>query len=142
MNKLVLAIFALASLSSFAGKPVAVAGQAPFDLDAYNTIWNSPGTDETGSIPLGNGNVGMNLWVVEDGDLFFYVSRGDSYSENMTLCKLGKVRVSLSPNPFARGMPYRQELKLREGRCEIEAGPPDLCEGGLPDPDAGDHIAR
>ncbi len=98
------------------------AGAVPFDPGAYNTIWLSPSTDEAGSIPLGNGNVGMNLWVEEGGDLLFYVSRGDAYSENLTLCKLGKVRVSLSPNPFIKGLPYRQELKLRDGRCEIEAG--------------------
>ena len=92
------------------------------ELSRYNTVFQSPSLDETGSIPLGNGNVGANLWVEENGDLFFYVNRNDSLAETITLCKLGRVRVSLSPNPFRKGMPYRQELKLIDGRCEIEAG--------------------
>lgn len=92
-------------------------------VDACNTIFTNASQDETGSIPLGNGNVGINLWVEEDGDLFFYVARNDAISEIDTLLKCGRVRLHLSPNPFRKGMPYRQELKLRQGRCEITAGP-------------------
>ncbi len=90
-----------------------------------NVAWASPGNSAADSMPLGNGALGINLWVEEDGDLLFYLSRNDSYSEVSQLCKVGKVRVSLSPNPFAAGAPFRQELKLREGICEITAGPPD-----------------
>ncbi|WP_146662757.1 DUF5703 domain-containing protein [Anaerohalosphaera lusitana] len=88
----------------------------------YNTVFDSPSQDETGNVPLGNGNVGMNLWVEEDGDLLFYVSRNDAWAEAMTLYKLGRIRLSLNPNPFRTGYPYRQELKLIDGRCDIEAG--------------------
>ena len=38
------------------------------------------------------------------------------------LLKLGRVRVSLSPNPFARGKPFAQTLILRDGCCRITAG--------------------
>jgi hypothetical protein len=40
------------------------------------------------------------------------------------LVKLGRMRLSLSPNPFAKGNPYHQVLKLRDGCCEISAGKP------------------
>lgn len=100
---------------------------APGELAKYNVVFNTPSQDETGSIPLGNGNLGVNLWVEEDGDLMFYLARKDAWSEILTMLKLGRVRLHLNPNPFAKGLPYRQELKLREGRCEIEAGP----EGGM-----------
>ena len=74
------------------------------------------------SLPLGNGQVGINLWVEAGGDLHFYISRTDSLSEISRLLKVGKVRVSLSPNPFVAGKPFRQTLRLRSGCCEIVAG--------------------
>ena len=73
-------------------------------------------------MPLGNGQVGINLWVEEDGDLRFYISRTDSLSEVSRLLKVGGVRISLDPNPFKAGKPFRQELDLRDGVCEITAG--------------------
>ena len=52
----------------------------------------------------------------------FYVSRTDAWSETCRLLKLGRIRLSLSPNPFVKGAPFRQELKLGEGAIEITAG--------------------
>jgi hypothetical protein len=49
--------------------------------------------------------------------------RNDALSEIATLLKSGRVRVHLNPNPFRKGQPLRQEQKLRDGRCEIAAGP-------------------
>jgi hypothetical protein len=91
-------------------------------IDRYNVIWTTPGHDASDSLPLGNGVVGVNLWVEKQGDLLFYISRNDSLSEVSQLCKVGRVRVSLTPNPFGQGVPFRQELKLRDGVCEITAG--------------------
>ena len=73
-------------------------------------------------MPLGNGEVGLNLWVEEGGDLAFYISRTDAFSEIARLLKVGKVRLSLTPNPFVAGGRFHQELRLRDGRCEIKAG--------------------
>ncbi len=75
-------------------------------------------------MPIGNGEVGLNAWVEEDGDLLFYIARTDAWSEISRLLKLGRIRVRFSPNPFAKGKPFVQELKLREGRIEIAAGAP------------------
>jgi len=94
-------------------------------LDRYNVAWDSPSTDSSGSMPLGNGDIGLSLWVEEGGDLVFYISKTDAWSENMRLLKLGRVRVRLSPNPFAEGLPFRQELKLRQGEIAISAGEKD-----------------
>jgi hypothetical protein len=90
----------------------------------HDVIWETPGQNSADSMPLGNGELGINLWVEENGDLFFYLGRNDSLSEVSQLCKVGKVRVSLSPNPFLAGAPFRQHLKLDDGVCEIHAGPP------------------
>ena len=72
-------------------------------------------------MPLGNGEVGVNLWVEPDGDLLFYIARTDAWDEHARLVKLGRVRVRLSPNPFRQGMQFRQELKLRQGEAVIDA---------------------
>lgn len=105
----------------------AALAQAPDPLDTYNVRWDSPTPAEqgaAGSMPIGNGEVGLNVWVEEDGDLLFYIARTDAWSECDRLLKLGRVRVSLSPNPFVKGAPFRQELVLREGRIGIGAGGP------------------
>ena len=69
-------------------------------VDAYNVVWNSPSKDSSGSMPLGNGDIGVNAWVEENGDLLLYVSKTDAWSENVRLLKLGRVRLRLTPNPF------------------------------------------
>ena len=93
-------------------------------ISINDVIWNTPGKNASDSMPLGNGALGINLWVEENGDLLFYLGRNDSLSEVSQLCKVGKVRISLSPNPFLAGAPLRQHLKLRDGVCEITAGAP------------------
>ncbi|MCM4153133.1 SGNH/GDSL hydrolase family protein [Arenibacter sp. N53] len=91
-------------------------------LSDYNVAWLSPSANSMGSMPLGNGDIGINLWVEENGDLLFYLSKTDAWSENARLLKLGKVRLSLSPNPFKTGLPFLQELILKDGVVHIEAG--------------------
>ncbi|MCF6356943.1 MAG: DUF5703 domain-containing protein, partial [Draconibacterium sp.] len=88
----------------------------------YNVIWNSPSQNSMGSMPAGNGDIGINLWVEENGDLLFYLSKTDAWSENARLLKIGKIRLSLSPNPFINGNKFLQELILQDGVIQIEAG--------------------
>lgn len=116
MNRFLIlcAVSALSFSTSFAG--------APAELDRYNVVWKTPSQNAAGSMPIGNGEVGLNVWVEEDGDLRFYIARTDAWSEASRLLKLGGVRVSLTPNPFSKGAPFRQELKLRDGCIEIAAG--------------------
>ena len=77
-------------------------------VDRYNVIWDSPSQSSYGSMPLGNGDIGLNLWAQEDGDLFFYLSKTDAWDEQARLLKLGRTRVHLTPNPFKKGLPFRQ----------------------------------
>ena len=94
-------------------------------VDKCNVVWETPGHDSSGSMPLGNGDIGLNVWVERDGDLRFYISKTDAWSENGRLLKLGRVGVKLSPNPFVKGAPFRQTLRLRQGEMEILAGKAD-----------------
>lgn len=97
---------------------------APAELDKYNVVWDSPSTDAHGSMPIGNGDIGLNVWVEPSGDLVFYISKTDAWDENARLCKIGRVRVKFDPPlPVTNG--FRQELKLRDGVIDV------ACVGGL-----------
>jgi len=94
-------------------------------ISDYNLAWNSPSHNSAGSMPLGNGSMGLNVWVEEDGDLLFYISRTDAVSEADRLLKLGRVRVHFSPNPFENNKLFKQTLLLNEGVIEIQADSAD-----------------
>ncbi|KAF2327972.1 DUF5703 domain-containing protein [Flavobacterium ginsenosidimutans] len=83
-------------------------------LDNYNQIWSTQSNNSSESMPLGGGDIGMNVWV-EKGDLYFYFSRSGTFDEHNTLLKLGRVKVTLSPNPFEGKEGFHQELKLKDG---------------------------
>jgi len=85
----------------------------------YNIVWDSPSADYNGSMPIGNGDIGANVWAEDGGDLLFYISKTDSWSENGRLLKLGKVRIRLTPNPFVKGCTFKQELDLKNGVIKI-----------------------
>jgi hypothetical protein len=91
-------------------------------LERYDVTWDSPSLDASGSVPLGNGDVAVNLWVEKDGDLLILLAKGDAWDENCSLLKLGRVRVRFEPNPFVAGAPFRQTLKLRTAEAEVVAG--------------------
>jgi hypothetical protein len=69
-------------------------------------------------MPLGGGDIGLNVWV-EKGDLYFYFSRSGTFDEHNTLLKLGRVKVTLTPNPFKDNEGFRQELVLKDGYISI-----------------------
>ena len=93
-----------------------------FIIPKINVEWNSPSENSLGSMPAGNGDIGINVWVEKNGDLLFYLSKTDAWSENGRLLKVGKVRLSLSPNPFKEGVPFQQKLIVANGLIQIEAG--------------------
>jgi alpha-L-fucosidase 2 len=99
-------------------------------LDGCNVVWEAASEGPAGSMPLGNGDVALNVWVEEggdvlSGDLLFYISKADAWDAYCRLIKLGRIRVKLDPNPFVPGQRFRQELRLRQGEIAITAG-----EGG------------
>lgn len=86
-----------------------------------NVVWNAPSHNSSESMPCGGGDIGMNIWV-EEGDILFYVSRSGTFDENNCQLKQGRFRLRLSPNPFKETKDFRQELKLKDGYVEVEAG--------------------
>jgi len=100
-----------------------LAGEAPSTLDDYNVVWDSPSVDHHGSMPLGNGDIGLNAWVTRDGDVHLLIAKTDAWDDNARLVKVGAVRIHLEPNPFADNAPFRQALSLRDATLKVEAGP-------------------
>ncbi|MEO8534363.1 MAG: DUF5703 domain-containing protein [Flavobacterium sp.] len=87
-------------------------------LSDYNQIWKTQSNNSSESMPLGGGDIGLNVWV-EKGDLYFYFSRSGTFDEHNTLLKLGRVKVTMTPNPFAGNEGFHQELVLKDGYIKI-----------------------
>ncbi|MHC5004024.1 MAG: DUF5703 domain-containing protein, partial [Planctomycetota bacterium] len=89
----------------------------------HDVVWTSPSGDNRGSMPLGNGDIGLNAWVDPRGDLVFLIGKTDSWSDNGRLLKLGRVRIALSPAPVLR--PFEQRLDLQAGTMVARCGDGD-----------------
>lgn len=103
-------------------------------LNKYNVSWNTPGPGSAQSMPLGNGDIGLNVWVKKNGDLLFYISKTDAWGGELdaekddwmkqggVLMKLGRVRVSVAPHPMAGNAVFRQVLKLSTSEITVQEG--------------------
>ncbi|SDP99258.1 hypothetical protein SAMN05428975_4965 [Mucilaginibacter sp. OK268] len=103
-------------------------------LSQYNVTWDTPGPTSAQSMPLGNGDIGLNVWVEKSGDLVFYISKTDAWGGELdaqkdpwmkqggVLMKLGAIHVSVSPNPLAKSTAFKQILKLKNGEILVQEG--------------------
>ncbi|MEI6350682.1 MAG: DUF5703 domain-containing protein [Verrucomicrobiota bacterium] len=87
----------------------------------YNVVWNTPSKDPTGVMSVGNGDIGAGVYAIENGDLYLLLSKNDALNYCGDLYKTGRVRLSLTPNPFGAGKPFRQTLDLSTASVRIEA---------------------
>ena len=87
-------------------------------VESCNVIWDSSSRDSWGSMPAGNGDIGANVWVNPDGEIQFYISKTDAFSENGRLLKIGKLIVRFSPD-ILKDAHFRQELDLKSGTIRI-----------------------
>jgi alpha-L-fucosidase 2 len=104
-------------------------------LNKYDVSWDTPGPTAMQSMPTGNGDIGLNVWVEHNGDLCFFIGKTDAWGaasatekngwirDGGVLMKLGKVRISVSPNPLAQPeTPFQQILKLHTGEILVTEG--------------------
>jgi len=82
-----------------------------------DVIWATESKNSSESMPVGGGDIGLNLWV-EKSEVYFYLSKSGTFDENNTILKLGRVKLKLSPNPF-EGKTFKQELILKDGYALI-----------------------
>jgi hypothetical protein len=88
-----------------------------FSQEKDNVVWSSQSNNSAESMPVGGGDIGLNLWV-EKGEVYLYLSKSGTFDENNTLLKVGRVKLNLSPNPF-EGKTFKQELVLKDGYAQI-----------------------
>lgn len=87
--------------------------------DGYDVTWNSLGKNYRDSMPIGNGDLGLNVWTESNGDIVFLIGKTDAWTENGQLVKLGRIRLRLSPNPFTKAGAFRQVLRPGLGEVEL-----------------------
>ncbi|WNR42780.1 DUF5703 domain-containing protein [Paenibacillus roseipurpureus] len=90
----------------------------------HDVIWETPSSGSKGSMPLGNGDVGVNVWVEENSDLQMLIAKTDAWDENGRLVKLGKVCIKASGQVWNTRQ-FQQCLRLEEGEITVsidEAG--------------------
>lgn len=121
MNLKVTYIFLFSSLltnviigQSLKTKPV------EWNISQYDEIWNAPSQNALGSMPLGNGDIGINVWVEPNGDLMLLLGKSDSFDEFNRLLKIGRIRIKTTPSIFTEGQLFSQRLNLADGSIEIK----------------------
>lgn len=97
--------------------------------DAYDVDWTTPGPDSTASMPLGNGDIGLNVWVEPQGDVCFFIGSTDAWGSQTepgwdnwmqtggVLMKVGKIRIHTGLPP---GAGFHQTLRLSKGDILIK----------------------
>ena len=90
-------------------------------VSRYNVVWNTPSKNASGAMPIGNGDIAASVSAIENGDLYLLLAKNDAYNYDGDIFKTGRVRISVSPNPFEKGKPFRQTLDLATGSILIEA---------------------
>ncbi|TAF42872.1 MAG: hypothetical protein EAZ65_01625 [Verrucomicrobia bacterium] len=90
-------------------------------LDDCKLVWEGPSKNQSfDSMPLGNGDVGVNVWFESNGDILFYVSKVDSYDSEHLLPKLGRLRLRTEPALDIHKV--KTTLLLDQAAVEIQAG--------------------
>lgn len=72
------------------------------------------------SLPIGNGDIGANVWLDEDGRVHFLLSKTDAWSELYRLLKTAHVVLTADPCPFGDGAEFA--LSMADGLLTIRAG--------------------
>jgi hypothetical protein len=93
-------------------------GWTQTNVGPYNVQWTSQSINSSGSMPMGNGDIGANLWVDQEGVLQFFISKTDAHSEIGRLLKIGKIALRFSPNILAE-KDFTQTLDLEKGMIRI-----------------------
>jgi hypothetical protein len=98
-------------------------GAANTSSIAVNDVtWTTLGQNENDSMPIGNGDLAANVWTEQNGDLVLLVSKSDAWTNLGMLVKLGRIRIHLTPNPFAGVQDFKQVLRLEDGSIELRSG--------------------
>lgn len=96
-------------------------GQTKQQLKEYNVIWNTPSKDKTGQMPLGNGDIAAGVYAIENDNLYLLLAKNDAFTYSGDIFKTGRIKISMSPNPFEKGKTFKQVMDMETGSVEIIA---------------------
>eukprot|EP01052_Picozoa_sp_SAG31_P051377 SAG31_NODE_12170_length_962_cov_0.887601_1_plen_287_part_10 len=93
----------------------------------YDPVYSAPTPSESEAaaqgldqMPIGNGDTGLGVWAEDSGAVVLSIGKGDAFDENHKLLKVGRVRLTFAPNPFARSSGFfQQRLHLHNGSITI-----------------------
>ena len=109
-------------LAALAAAALSVPLPAAPQAGKYDVVWNSPGASYKDSMPIGNGDIGLNIWTEPGGDIVFLIAKTDAWTEIGQRVKLGRVRVHVANSPFTGSSAFRQILRPQDGAIEIRGG--------------------
>ena len=92
---------------------------------SQKVIWTEPGRDFRDSMPIGNGELGANVWIESTGEIYCYLARTDAWSENARLLKLGRIRISISDSSEMIDGSLQQVLSPEAGTITFSLGSGD-----------------
>jgi hypothetical protein len=114
--------------------------------------WHRASRFPADSLPIGNGDIGANVWVEPDGDVMIYISKTDAWDENGRLVKVGRLRLrvghglSTAPGQLSWRLEPADAMVTIAGRCNagkvelrlwVDANEPVLRIAGLCDDKVG-----
>lgn len=99
----------------------AIAKEAPAP-SPYEVTWTEPGKSADDSVPLGNGEIGLNAWINPKGELEFFISRTDSWDEWGRQVKVGALRISMDGAKEQKMTPFTQTLDTKKGLLTAQFG--------------------
>ncbi len=70
-------------------------------------------------MPLGGGDIGLNVWV-EGNEVIFYMQQSGAFDENNSFLKAGRIRISIDES--RPDLKFKQSLNLTKGIQTIELG--------------------
>ena len=108
----------------FVAHPFAAEPDFLWNADDLTLVFSTPSVDSNGSVPIGNGENGANVWVEKStGDLLLLLSRTDCFNGFGHLIKPGRIRISFQPeSPFKDGAFQIQTLDLANGLLRVRGG--------------------
>lgn len=93
--------------------------QAAAQVVPADYVWTSQSHNSSESMPVGGCDTGLNVWI-EQGGLYFYVTRSGHFDENNSLLKAGRVRLKLGDGFADKG--FEQRLRLSNGMMTVADG--------------------
>lgn len=88
--------------------------------------WHTIGADENDSMPIGNGDIAVNVWSLRNGYIRLLIAKSDAWSENAQLLKVGRVGIRLEPDPFTDEESFSQTLDPGNASVTIRSSKGEL----------------